>query len=215
MSLLTVIPCCAADAPMAESLMDWMLELNSRKKLSCALVICSGNTHEEMRMKLFLAAESAFDNFEIVVAPEIASTVKSEQVTQMFNFAAAGIAKNFRLPWLWLEPDSVPLKRSWLQELDDAYHSQPKRHFGPHFQSVDKRVFMSRTAVFSPDLVRAELPQFQLNNQDTITPASSKTKLIQQIFYKHPQDLEKVRPEACLLHCDKSGMLIQHLRSKL
>jgi hypothetical protein len=215
MSILTVIPVYHADALMAETLMDWILELARRKKSGSALIVCYGDVHEEMRIKLGLAAEAAYDSYDFIVAPEIPTMTKTDRVTHVFNCAADNICRNYKLPWLWLEPDSVPLNRGWLDDLDSAYASQGKKHFGPFFHGADRRDFVGRTSIFSPDLSRPVIPQFATNGNDTITPAAGRTKLIQQIYYKHPQDLDKIWPEARLLHSDKSGMLIQHLREKL
>jgi hypothetical protein len=168
-----------------------------------------------MRIKLSIAGEVSYEHCEMIVAPELASQSKSDRINHIFNFAADHIARNYRIPWLWLEPDSVPLKRQWMEELSAGYDSQPKHHFGPHFQAADKRLFMGRTSIFSPQLAKPALPQFTTSSGDFMTPASTKTRLIQQIFYKHPADLDKIRADAVLLHSDKSGELIKHLRDKL
>ena len=215
MNLLTVMPCHSGDAMLAENLLDWTFQLNERKQSGSLLVVCYGDTHEEMREKLSIAGDVACSNFEMIISPEIASPSKSDRIAQVFNFAADHIAKNYRVPWLWLEPDSVPLRRGWLEELDNAYTSQPKMHLGPHFQAADKRILMSRTAIYSPKLSKVNLPLFTTASADVITPASTKTRLIQQIYYKPESDLVKIRPDAVLLHSDKTGKLIQYLRSKL
>jgi hypothetical protein len=215
MNLLTVIPTWSGDSPTAEMLIDWIFQLRDRKQADSILVVCYGDTHEEMRLKLSIAAEVAYEHFEMVIAPEISSPSKTDRVNHVFNFAADHISRNYRSPWLWLEPDSVPLKRLWLENLSEAYDNQPKRHLGPHFQTADKRIFMGRSSIYSPVLVQPNLPQFTTVSSDVMTASSTKTRLIQQIFYKHPQDLEKIRQDAVLLHSDKSGELIKHLRSKL
>jgi len=38
--------------------------------------------------------------------------------------------------------------------------------------------------------------------------------LTQEIKYNHGTDLDKIREDAILLHSDKSGQLIKHLREK-
>ena len=215
MNLLTVLPCHSADSPMAEMLLDWIFQLRDRKQSDSILLVCYGDTHEEMRLKLNIAAEVAYANSEMIIAPEIGSTAKSDRITHVFNFAADHIARNYRSPWLWLEPDSVPLKRGWLEDLSSAYQLQPKKHFGPHFQAADKHIFMGKTSVYAPELARASIPQFTTAVGDLLTPSSTNTRLIQQIYYKHPQDVEKIRQDAVLLHADKSGELIKHFRSKL
>jgi len=43
-------------------------------------------------------------------------------------------------------------------------------------------------------------------------PRSTKTRLIQHLVYDG--DFSKVRPDAVLLHGDKTGKLIEHLREK-
>lgn len=215
MNLLTVLPTWSGDAPMAEMLLDWIFQLRDRKQSDSILIVCYGDTHEEMRLKLNIAAEVAYLNSEMIIAPEIGSTAKSDRISHVFNFAADHIARNYRSPWLWLEPDSVPLKRGWLEDLSSGYQLQPKKHFGPHFQAADKHIFIGRTSVYSPELARASIPQFTTAVGDLLTPSSTKTRLIQQIFYKPESDYEKIRPDAVLLHSDRSGQLIKTLREKL
>lgn len=200
---------------MAEMLLDWIFQLRDRKQSDSILIVCYGDTHEEMRFKLNIAAEVAYLNSEMIIAPEIGSTAKSDRISHVFNFAADHIARNYRSPWLWLEPDSVPLKHGWLENLSSAYELQPKRHLGPHFQAADKHVFMGKTSIYAPELSRASIPQFTTAVGDLVTPSSTNTRLIQQIYYKPESDFEKIRPDAILLHSDKSGQLIKTLREKL
>ncbi len=48
----------------------------------------------------------------------------------MFEKVAQTIQECIKLPWLWCEPDCVPLRESWLDALAALYYVQPKRFMG-------------------------------------------------------------------------------------
>ena len=206
MNPLIVIPFNAADAPLAEKLCDFIYFLSGRKQSGSCLLVAYKNVHEEVQVKVSAAAEVAFSNVELVVAPEISSSAKPDRVNHLFRFAADYISKNYRLPWLWLEPDCVPLKKDWQEQLGAAYESQPKRFLGAYMKTAEDKFFLARVSVYPSDAI------MDLSSSATIVSRATKTRLTQEIKYNHETDLAKIREDAILLHSDKSGKLINHLR---
>jgi hypothetical protein len=70
----------------------------------------------------------------------------------MFYFAARQIEETYKFPWLWFEPDAVPLKPTWLTEIADMYEKCPKRFMGSHIPSKGEPdlppIHMSGCAVY-------------------------------------------------------------------
>jgi hypothetical protein len=208
MNLLVVIPFNALDSAMAESLCDWIYQLSDRKQSGSCLLIAYANVHEEAQVKVKCAAEVAFEHVELSVAPEISSSSKVDRIKHLFRFAADYIIKNYRLSWLWLEPDCVPLKKDWLEQLASAYESQPKRYLGAYMKMADDKFFLARISVYPTDTIK------DLAASTPLVSLATKTRLTQEIKYNHGTDLDKIREDAILLHSDKSGQLIKHLREK-
>jgi hypothetical protein len=207
MNPLIVIPFNASDAPMAEHLLDWIYQLSGCKQSGSCLLVAYANVHEEFQVKVKLSADLAFSNLELVVAPEISSSAKPDRINHLLKFTAEYISNNYRLPWLWLEPDCVPLKKDWLKQLSKAYENQPKRFFGAYMKTGDEKLFLARISIYPPDAIK-DIGKSELVSHST------KTRLTQEIKYNHETDLANIREDAILLHSDKSGQLIIHLREK-
>lgn len=215
---LIVLPCCADDGPIAERLLDWMLTLNNRQPKGHILLAYAADVHGEMRAKLKLTAELAFESIsEISLARHGNIQNKVEQISSAFRQVAAHVQSHFRFPWLWLEPDCVPLKSGWIEALADAYDSQPKRYCGSILGSQDgkKLLGMARVGIYHP-AASSELDRF-CNDPNVgfefvagghVVARCTKTKLIQQLSITDDASLQGIRPDAVLLHGDKWGKVI-------
>ena len=213
--ILLVIPFSCDSGVLAEHLIDYIFLLNRRQQKGHALLVVAGDVHAEMREKVRLAATVAFETVEIVSAPAVVSADKNTHINHLFRTAAAHIAKTYRVPWLWLEPDAVPLKAGWLKAIADAHYAQPKRYSGSWLKSAD--LFMARIAVYPPDAITdlAEYLKpgviFNMSAGNAIVPRSTKTRLVQEVaFY---DETAKINPEAVVLHSDKQAVLLTQLRN--
>ena len=126
--LLIVMGCCTDDAARAERLLDFIFWQNNRKASGHALMVCSPDVHAELQNKLTIAGGLAFESFDIKVAKASNLEVdggKPEQVNNLFRNAAAFALRNYTWPWLWMEPDCVPLAAGWQRKL---YRAVPRRN---------------------------------------------------------------------------------------
>src|ERR1035437_8682977 len=124
--ILIVIPFCKGDGAMAEKLCDWIFFLNNKESRGYCLLVMSSDVHAEMATKVQLAAEVAFESVSMI-QQTTGSATKSEGTNRSFLHAATFVNANFKWPFLFLEPDCVPLQSHWLESLSEAYRSQPKR----------------------------------------------------------------------------------------
>lgn len=216
--LLIVLPTCADDAALTERLLTHIYHLNGKQAKGYLLLAWAADVHGEYRAKIKISAELAFETVsELSLARQGNIQNKVEQISSAFRQVAAHVQSHFRFPWLWLEPDCVPLKSGWIEALADAYDSQPKRYCGSILGSQDgkKLLGMARVGIYHPAAF-SELDKF-CNDPNVgfefvagghVVERCTKTKLIQQFSITDDASLSKIRPDAVLLHGDKWGKVI-------
>ena len=117
--ITVVIPFCAADYEAALRLIDWIAELGGAKGNDCMLV-----APPSLRTGVPIAkAQEAFKSVELI--PQ-AITLPDEShpigPNLMFESALKHMHRtNAPNPWLWLEPDAVPMRKNWLQDIESEY----------------------------------------------------------------------------------------------
>jgi len=192
MSLLIVIPFNASQAESAEKLCDFIYFISGKQQQGHCLLVASSDVHDEMKLKVKLAAEVAFENVNLAVtrANPFSETVKL-------------VSQNYKSPWLWLEPDCVPLKKDWLDQLEAAYDVQAKKYMGAYYKNDSGQVFLARQSVYP-----ANAGSDRGDDSDVAT-YSTKCRLIQIGKY---EGVTKLRPDAVLFCSDKTGALINDLR---
>lgn len=231
-NLLITLPCCADDGPYAEHLLDSIYQLNGRSQHGHILLAYAHDLHSEMKMKLRICADLAFEGvteFQATSRPiafdstntanmRIELKTKVEFVNNLWLQTAHFVAGHYRWPWLWMEPDCVPIRPDWISQLAAGYANQPKKFMGRKMRrkvGENESFFLSRTAVY-PTSAFAELrgfvgsPPFEWTSGNHTVPRSSTSRLIQETVYDG--DINKVAREAVILHSDKSGKLIEQLR---
>jgi len=223
--ILTILAFYPGDAIQAERLCDWIYCLGGNKPSGHVLLLPDSEVHAELQMKVRLAADIAFETVSLVVADRFARIGKPERINNLIRCASLTVSRSYRLPWLWLEPDCVPLKPDWREQLVTAYYSQPKRFMGPVLKGPGKdgaeQFVLGRTAVYpigaTMDLEPYchALGPFNVAAGNVLVDRASKCRLFQQMGYNHETDYDKIRDDAVLLHADKTGQLIQCLRAKL
>jgi hypothetical protein len=192
MSLLIVIPFNASQAESAEKLCDFIYFISGKQQQGHCLLVASSDVHDEMKLKVKLAAEVAFENVNLAVtrANPFSETVKL-------------VSQNYKSPWLWLEPDCVPLKVGWIGALQEAYDNQPKKYMGAYYKNEAGQLFMARPAVYP---AYAESDHGDISD---VTTYSTKCRLIQIGKY---EGVTKLRPDAVLFCSDKTNALINDLK---
>lgn len=225
-NLIAAIGFCPNDAWRAERLLDWIYQQNGRKAINGYCVLApSHDTHAELRHKMTIAAELAFSSVNSIKIGPCSGSNRAEHINNLFRQTALNIYNTFKLPFLWLEPDTVPLRKGWLEELDDAYKDQPRRFMGAHLsvnvtEGQEPQLMLSRPAVYAPDAIRdldgycKSNAVFERVSASAMVPRSTKTRLIQHLPIVDDTPFDKVRDDACLLHPDKKGRLIDELRKQ-
>lgn len=140
-------------------------------------------------------------------------------------------SKLLRQPWLWWEPDAVPLKPGWLSTLAAAYESGSRPFAGPVAIQPSVGAYMAGVAIYPPMvsqhvqfamLTRTQPWDVVASVRDGIlrkthdlsalichTPASSNT------HFESIDDVVRLIPEsAVLFHKCKDGSLLDVLQGK-
>lgn len=222
--LLVVLGMCARDAARAEQLIDWCYALSGNLAIGHALLAVTDDVHAEMVEKCGISAGLAFASHQIVRMPKLDTLDLTVRTNKLFQFAAMTVQRGYRVPWLWLEPDCVPLQRGWQNRILEVYQAQPKRFFGPHLRlkaGEKEKTCLGRVSVYPPDAAAdmklwmdAPIP-FHLFAGEKLSDCSTKCRLIQQTILQNEADFDKLRPDAMLVHSDKTGRLISHLRHNI
>jgi hypothetical protein len=141
-----------------------------------------------------------------------------------FETMAWAAFQKYKQPFLWMEPDAVPIKQGWINDIENAYRSCGKPFMGDYVaiagvmpNGIDH---MSGIAVYHPDMPRLapsifnnERAAWDIASASQVTRQMSRTPLIQHDWVPSKQwrrdkvDLSCVKPEAVIYHPDKKGVL--------
>ena len=223
--LLPVLGYCAADFPQAEKLLDHLANLKGKTPSGHILLVAAPDTHPEMHKRMEIAAHIGFAHVAMLPVgwPKDASRSKAEGINNLMRTAFQFISSTYRVPFVWLEPDAVPLNPVWLERLADEYSHQVKHLFTPILLDSDKRKAIGRVGVYpancwpllSPyfDVAAKDKPQKQwtVSGGADLAVKSAKNRLIQHLNYTAETKVEEVRLDAVIVHGDKQGVLLASL----
>lgn len=223
MKILCCIPFCPDNGAIAEKLCDWVFYLNGKQASGHALLVPSGDTHAELVTKVQISAELAFESVTVHVdkGNSDSNRPKPERINRAFVTTALQVNSYFNWPFLWLEPDCVPLSEGWLEVLANAYEAQPKRYLGAFLRLPDQSLCLSRVSIYPKDAINDLQPfcstdkPFNILAAPSVLKMATKSKLFQQLSLKSDDELSKVRADSVLFHCDKKGILMASLKAKM
>lgn len=131
-------------------------------------------------------------------------------------------------PFLWLEPDCVPIKRSWLDALEKEYRNTKKVFVGAMVPGIGGTPdHLSGVAIWPGEMTKYagqalmldEDQPFDITACELIYRQAHFTDLIQHSWDRPAKNLsgeermKQITSECVLFHGDKSGALIDFLRS--
>lgn len=240
--LLLVLPYCQKDAELLSKNLNWMGELlPDYRPHSCLLVADHQIPHDE-KQRLQQLARPMFAHTETMIV-----RIKSDDqhwpiaANIMFASAARQIAETYKLPWFWCEPDAVPLRANWLNELAREYSVCAKRFMGALIPSTGQPnvppVHLAGCAVYDTNAYIGlkpftETPRaFDIAAAPYTVPRAISSPLMQHFWgkpglsptfrtIKGSEDPENtipfgwLRPDACIMHRCKDGSLIDLLRER-
>lgn len=233
--MLVVVPVSKNDTSLAADLFRWVDRLG-RCDTECLLVADAAVDWAEC-MGLVSLAKSAFRSVELRTNDK---PVEGWIPGAHSLFRVAGqFAKERNTPWLWLEPDAIPLVPGWFDALRRGYEPHAGKFMGYVYDTgltaLPKKA-MSGVAVYPPDAVtrlqafiKGEIHAWDALAGDVMVKEGVHTGLIQHLWGKKGQPprfgtirrpgtpfltVENIKPEAVIFHRNKDGSLIRSLWAK-
>ncbi len=130
-TILLVIPYHQKDAVLAKQLINWMGELHPEGYLHPCMLACDASVDRDTQSEIFKLAKPLFSSVELLRIPvplDRQGWIPGSNF--MFEKVAQTVQECVKLPWLWYEPDCVPLHEAWLDGLATYYYVQPRRFMG-------------------------------------------------------------------------------------
>lgn len=237
-NLLVVIATHNGDFNLTEKLVEWIGELDGLMPFP-VLFWVDREVDMNRVVPLFEKAKTIFSHARAVTA---AIPATGHKPNSMFLQAAKYVKENYGCPFLWLEPDCVPMKPNWLADISEAYQESPLRYMGAVIEQTGQKNLPAKhltgCSVYPPDayLDFSSIPDvnggrqaWDIGGGERIVTASQHTNLIHH-FWGQPDKppifvearlpdspenhvtLDFVKPDAVLFHRCKDGGLIPLLR---
>ena len=217
--MLTVLSYYHGDQEQASELSKWILELGGVKAHSCMVVLCHKASEEGVVDNL----RDAFGSVEII------RSIHRDQgwpdsPNRAFDCAARYIQEKQKQPWLWIEPDAIPLKLDWIDRISAEYEAARKRFLGFYVEHAKTVPHMSGVAVYpwfmakyAPKSLNCVKVAWDVNGASQILPLMHQTELIQHEWkpdtFKDSESLKRLNPKAVIYHQVKDKSLINLLRA--
>ena len=126
MKITVVIPFCKDDLQLTLNLLGWIKELGGLKQNHCVLV-CGHHAENGIWPTAVDGIQfEASDIFKSVTLIRTPFPLKDESHPRGANWMFETTLKHMAAtkasgPWLWLEPDAVPMRSGWIQEIEEEY----------------------------------------------------------------------------------------------
>lgn len=226
--MLLVIPFCRKDRQLAERQAEWVAELGPYPAHQLLSV------RDVKAAPIDYNAAGFYEVKEIVVRD--APDSWPEGPNTMFARAGKQIEHVQKVPWLWCEVDSVPMRTGWLDEIEAEYAKalqagkvflgdlqRPlpgKPHFVPHSSGLC--VYPSALTQYAGEAYMAGNVPFDTVAGPSVVPKMMQSELLYHVWKAPPfeswADVERrifaVRPKCAVFHSDKSGSLLGLLRER-
>lgn len=241
--LLVCLPYNTKDIELTRKLLAWIGRISPKLAPHACLLAADSAVPHEIKVEFNTIAKGIFDFAETaIVAVPADESGWPKAPNAMFRIAATHIESCFQLPWLWMEPDCVPMRASWLDEIALGYSRCPKKFMGALIQSSQPPmppVHLAGCAVYPPDAAKlmaefcapTSTLAFDIGSAGFTVPRAFNSPLIHHHYgtmelaptFKASREigdpvnvctLDFVRKEAALFHRCKDGTLIDLLRQK-
>lgn len=226
-----VFPFCAKDGQLALKLMKWIGDITPQND---HLLVLSYDTQTppQIVQDVQTTAKATFRSIKSHSYPS--PPAGTWPPTWAFK-SAARYMERVGIPWLWFEPDAVPLKPEWLDVLQDEYTKSGKAFAGPIVRDMGH---CNGTALY-PANTPKRIPR-ALDLMRTAWDVTMKGEMIHdchdlsRVFYHAwtivngefhpfsggsppefpPGKIDNIPKEAVVFHRCKGGSLIDRLRER-
>lgn len=237
--LAIVLPFSTNDSGLAIHLLEWMRDLGG---LGSRPLVLFADRRVSLRVQDAIH-QIALDISSDVYLAKTPYSLPNEGwpigANHSFYQAALFVNREIKLPWLWLEPDCTPIRRGWIEEIEEEYYSNENPFLGPIVKADPPHPPMHLTgcSVYPPNCISyigssfaVEGKAFDIQLGPEWSYESTNSKTIQHFW--GVKDLpptfipdgapksanafytSQLRKETALFHRCKDGSLIRLLREK-
>jgi len=231
MSILAAIPFHSGDVALARKLLEWCKLLGRCPNHDAVLVADAGTQWSEC-VDLLTLANQVF-RLARLVTTDVSVAGWPAGANSLF-VAAAKYAREQTTPWLFLEPDAIPLKPQWLELLELEYQKISQLYLGHIYLCQTPGLpgkLMSGVAVYPFNTIVPEgTKAFDVELAHTMVHSGKHTNLIQHIWGEPNNPpvfaernvpatnvfcLRQLNNDAVIFHRNKDGSLIRLIKRKL
>lgn len=217
---------CHREIQQELNLLRWIKELDDYlPQHQCTLVASSQVTNEDA-IQIENAARDVFDNVALVRQTTVDERGWPQSCNALFKFAASKVKGR---SFLWIEPDLVPLKSGWLDEIEAEYRDCGKPFMGytptrPFLHLTGCAVYPGNIEDYNPYTLSADTMAWDATEPQLTLPHVFCSTLFQHEWGNHEKNrspsfwtqrsLRIIRPDAVVLHRNKDQTLIKRLRER-
>lgn len=231
-----VFPYSLKDQEQAVRLAAWICELSPDLRRHSVLIVHDARCALDSVAAIQGSLSSTFGTVESIAIADDAYDSWPHSCNLMFRRAGKHIELGPNPePWLWLEPDAIPLRPDWLDTIEAEYKTAGKPFMGDRVEVADVPLHQSGVGVYPATLsnhgglayLALEIA-WDVFAAEQIVPQSHFTKLIEHswkrdhvtkenllvTFDSLDQVEREISPEAVIYHASKDGSLIERLRER-
>lgn len=153
--LLVVLPFHNGDVELAKRLLNWINELmplgNSEHSMLC---VADSSVPLETCREVGALARKTFRQVDFNAA--VIKNTDWRAPNEMFHATATYIKGTYKLPFLWLEPDCVPITGAWLTYLCHGYNYNSRLFMGALVESKEPGLpplHMTGCGIYPPNAI--------------------------------------------------------------
>ena len=225
--LLLVIPLSAADLPLTTLQLATLSSLGPYPHTG-VLFVADHSLTKDQYSPLVATAKPLFSAGELISTPlDLPDPTHPRAHNFRFETAARHVMSTRHLPFLYLLPRCVPMRRGWLTELEAEY-SRARKPFMGHLLTPESdhtaKPFLSSSAIYPADLPKRILQRLISQRQieweqscaDLIVPLAHPTTLIHVVPGRTDSEvnLSALPKAAALIHTTAARRLTAALRGE-
>lgn len=230
--MLTVLAFFSGDKPLAVNLARWIETLGGVSTHDCLLVVDKSTDSSGVIEPLCRAFKTVKETSSEPAGAQGTwgnGTTDATAANEMWITAGNYVYHMLRRPWMWIESDAVPLRPTWLDEIESEYQRARKPFMGAYVNIKPHEPHMSGNGVY-PACVADHSMDMAIPNKiawdyagrrDTIGKKKAQfTTLIQHEYRVHGKEptfptkesLSIILPGTAVFHRCKDETLIDRLR---
>jgi hypothetical protein len=235
--MLVAMAVYAGDFSQLLNNLEWIKQLGGCREHD-AVIVADADMEARQVFTLKEKASSSFRSVEVICSED--SVSGWPQGPNSLFLAAARFAKKRNVPWLFFEPDAIPLKQGWLDSIQIHYQATGAKYMGALVKCEDPRlpkIHLAGVAVYPPNAYDDTVKEieahpdkaFDISTAPITVQQSSNSDLWNHLWGQNGNpptfakkripgtgtfDLDSLSQKAVLYHRNKDGTLIELLRNR-